>query len=52
MKPARFNDGWRWKRLEEEGHGAPVTLPHDAMLYEPRSELSAGGVNTGWYEGA
>ncbi len=51
MKPARFNDGWRWKRLEEEGHGAPVTLPHDAMLYEPRSELSAGGVNTGWYEG-
>ena len=51
MKATRFNDGWRWRRLEEEGPGALVTLPHDAMLSEPRSELSAGGVNTGWYEG-
>ena len=26
-------------------------MPHDAMLAEPRTALSAGGVNTGWYEG-
>jgi beta-galactosidase len=51
MKAIQFNDNWCWKRLEEDGPGAPVTLPHDAMLYEPRSALSAGGVNTGWYEG-
>ncbi|MFR1613643.1 glycoside hydrolase family 2 TIM barrel-domain containing protein, partial [Gemmiger formicilis] len=31
--------------------GKPVTLPHDAMLAEPRTALSAGGTNTGWYEG-
>ena len=51
MKGTRFNDGWYVKRLEEDGPGAPVTIPHDAMLSEPRTELSAGGVNTGWYEG-
>ena len=31
--------------------GKTVTLPHDAMLAEPRTALSAGGTNTGWYEG-
>ena len=51
MRPMDFNHGWWWKRLKEDGPGAPVTLPHDAMLSEPRSETSAGGVNTGWYEG-
>ena len=51
MKAIRFCDGWYVKHLEEDGRGIPVTLPHDAMLSEPRSELSAGGINTGWYEG-
>ncbi len=51
MRAIRSNEGWRWKRLEDDGPGEPVTLPHDAMLSEPRTELSAGGVNTGWYEG-
>lgn len=51
MRANQFNDGWRWKHLEDDGPGASVTLPHDAMLSEPRTELSAGGVNTGWYEG-
>ena len=27
-----------------------MTLPHDAMQLDERSETSAGGVNTGWYE--
>ena len=31
--------------------GKTVTLPHDAMLAERRTALSAGGTNTGWYEG-
>lgn len=31
--------------------GKAVTLPHDAMLAEPRTAISAGGTNTGWYEG-
>lgn len=51
MKATQFNDNWYIKRLHEGGSGILVTLPHDAMLSEPRTELSAGGVNTGWYEG-
>lgn len=51
MKANQFNDCWQVRYLEDEGPGIPVTLPHDAMLSEPRTELSAGGVNTGWYEG-
>ena len=43
---------WTFRRLGEEQAGerapaVPVTLPHDAMLDEPRTLLSAGGVNTG-----
>lgn len=51
MKGLDFNTGWTWRRLGEDGPGAPVTLPHDAMLGEERSEASAGGINTGWYGG-
>ena len=51
MRAINFNDGWTYKHLEDPGSGTPVTIPHDAMLSEPRSELSAGGVNTGWFEG-
>ena len=51
MRAIPFNTGWSVGRLGGEGSGRPVTLPHDAMISEPRSELSAGGINTGWYEG-
>lgn len=51
MRSINFNDGWICKHLGDSGPGTPVTIPHDAMLSEKRTELSAGGVNTGWYEG-
>jgi beta-galactosidase len=51
MREISFNEGWYCRHLDEEGMGAAVTLPHDAMLSERRTELSAGGINTGWYEG-
>lgn len=51
MRAIDFNTGWSWKHLNEAGEGLPCTIPHDAMLGEKRSELSAGGINTGWYEG-
>ena len=51
MKAIEFNDGWTYRHLDDPGPGIPVTIPHDAMLSEPRTGLSAGGVNTGWYEG-
>ena len=40
MKATQFNDNWYIKRLHEGGSGILVTLPHDAMLSEPRTELS------------
>lgn len=45
-----FNEDWRFRRLGEEAWTV-VTLPHDAMLLEPRTADSAGGTNTGWFEG-
>ena len=51
MKANQFNDHWQGKYLGERAPGVPISLPHDAMLSEPRTELSAGGINTGWYEG-
>lgn len=51
MRAINFNDGWFYKHLEDDGSGVPVTVPHDAALSEPRTATSAGGVNTGWYEG-
>jgi len=43
--------GWTCRHLGDTAPGKTVTLPHDAMLAEPRTALSAGGTNTGWYEG-
>ena len=51
MKPTLLLTGWTCRHLGDTAPGKPVTLPHDAMLAEPRTALSAGGTNTGWYEG-
>ena len=51
MKPTPLLTGWTSRHLGDTAPGKPVTLPHDAMLAEPRTALSAGGTNTGWYEG-
>ena len=51
MKATPLLTGWTYRHLGDAAPGRPVTLPHDAMLAEPRTALSAGGVNTGWYEG-
>ena len=37
--------------MGEEGPGREVRLPHDAMIREKRTQESAGGINTGWFEG-
>ncbi len=46
-----FHADWLWRHFDEAGPGMPVTLPHDAMLGEPRTAEAAGGTNTGWFEG-
>lgn len=51
MKPILLPAGWTCRHLGEPGPGTPVTIPHDAMLAEPKSETAPGGTNTGWYEG-
>ena len=51
MKPPPLLTGWTCRHLGDTAPGKAVTLPHDAMLAEPRTAISAGGTNTGWYEG-
>ena len=51
MKKIDFNDGWTYCRIWEETTKTAVTIPHDAMISEKRTQDSAGGINTGWFEG-
>lgn len=51
MKATPLLTDWTCRHLGDTAPGKTVTLPHDAMLAEPRTALSAGGTNTGWYEG-
>ena len=50
MRKFSFNKDWKCYKANCEGEGYSVTLPHDAMLLDSRSENSLGGVNTGWYD--
>lgn len=51
MKKIPFHDNWNFisSRSREK---QIISLPHDAALWEQRTAESAGGVNTGWFEGA
>ena len=51
MKKIDFNKGWICKCLTRDEEAFPVTLPHDAMLAEPRAEDSVAEGNIGWYIG-
>ena len=41
MKKKDFNRGWLFGAVGKEPSMQPVTLPHDAMLYEKRSKDAA-----------
>ncbi len=51
MRSELFHNGWHCKHAGEEGAGAPVMLPHDAMLAEPRNMGAKCGINGSWFEG-
>lgn len=51
MKRIDFNSGWKYRRAGENESWKEVTIPHDAMISERRTADSAGGINTGWFEG-
>ena len=46
-----FNKDWICRCLTRDEAAYPVTLPHDAMLSEPRTQESTGEGNIGWYIG-
>ncbi|MBR1684417.1 MAG: DUF4982 domain-containing protein [Clostridia bacterium] len=48
MQKLSLNTAWRYAHL---GHDdwQDITLPHDAMLSEPRTATSPGGTNIGWF---
>jgi len=48
MERFDFNQGWKYRRLGSDDW-QQITLPHDAMLSEPRAADSPGGTNTGWF---
>ena len=51
MKKTAFNENWMVRCLTREAPVRTVTVPHDAMIDEPRSAGSAGEGNIGWYIG-
>lgn len=51
MKKLDFNTDWHYKRLDETGTGRKITVPHDAMCAERRSQQSRGQHNIGWFLG-
>lgn len=51
MKRMDFNRNWTCRCLTREEPAYAVTLPHDAMISEPRGEESRGEGNIGWYLG-
>lgn len=52
MKATAWNTGWLFRHLDSQENFVPVTLPHDAMQAEPRTELSANGINGAGTRGA
>lgn len=51
MKKNSWNQNWYWTRFDDTQSPLPVTIPHDAMLTEPKSADAPGAVNNGWIEG-
>lgn len=50
MKTIEWNDGWKYRRINEETF-REVILPHDAMLSEARGNSCASGTHGAWFEG-
>lgn len=50
MRKIEFNHDWICRRQNADDAGVKVTLPHDAMITEKRSEKSLGIHNIGWFE--
>lgn len=49
MQKLNFNHNWTCRCITRDEPVFPVTLPHDAMRAEPRSEASIGEGNISWH---
>ncbi|BAM48408.1 glycoside hydrolase family 2 TIM barrel-domain containing protein [Amphibacillus xylanus] len=45
-----WNDDWLFRKIDEEKDQS-ITIPHDAMILENRSQDNLSGKNAGYYEG-
>ena len=50
MEKTGFCGGWRFRRADKD-EWQNVTLPHDAMLAEPRGNQNPSGKNGAWFAG-
>lgn len=50
MKQIDFNQGWYYGKVGQKTE-TEITLPHDAMRLEPRTEKSNGAGNISWHMG-
>jgi beta-galactosidase len=46
-----FNSNWFFCKEGNSNEKLPITLPHDAMLYEKRDPKTENGFNTGYFPG-
>ncbi len=51
MEKLDFNKGWSYRHLNSDEQYQNISLPHDALIYESRSNESDGGVNISWFIG-
>lgn len=55
MRRVNINSSWQFRSIGggNNGKGAwqSITLPHDAMIHEPRTPRTGNGYNTGYYPG-
>ena len=51
MQKRDFNEGWIVRCLTRDEGEKAITLPHDAMISEPRRMESEGEDNIGWFIG-
>ena len=51
MKKLDFNQGWEVRCVTTDGTFEPVSVPHDAMISEPRTAESIGEGNIGFFAG-
>ena len=50
MEKISLNRGWLCYQAGKREEAFDVDVPHDAMLLDPKSENSPGGVNNGWID--